>query len=651
MKARKRKLSEKLGGYVRLRYNTAKDAKSELYETLLKCVDLATGKSTPDADGVCIDVNIVRPILRGVKGMIRDILASTNEKPYTVIATPLPELPQDVERKLGRELEKILPELLTMVPPEEMQPALQKMRNTALLYANKEAAKAARKMEEVVNDDMTEGGWGDAFDQFIYNFVNFPLGILKAPSLQVKWVKKWVDNRLIAEREVVRACENISPFNLFWAPNAPSIQAAEYLIERRRIGADELIALISEDTYDSEAIDYILDQLPDGHIEPYENGSDSPPELDDETSGATGETSGLNGMYDTLGFYGKVKGSTLKDFDIDVEDERDWYEAVVWTINDIVYSVTLNPDPAGARPFHVAAYDAIPGQIYGSCPSLDLEDTQRVCIATVRALVRNMALALGVIGEVESGRLADDDDPRIMYANMLRLVKPVRGAATTTAYHFHNVPSHAQELMGVFDKFLAMGYELLGIPRIAFGSTDGLGTIGRTAGGIAAVMNQASKTIKDALRTIEYRVIEPVVQSYIDWNLLFNPDQNIKGDVKAHARGVSGVLEREAQRDKLSWALQSIVPLTQAPGPDGQPLIPQEAVLRLLYSLFQANGIPTDGVLPNFDEQEAAMADVLGQGTINPTTQNVPQLGGNEVQLDGRSATAANAISEMNSLG
>ena len=652
MKARKRKLSERLGQYVRQRYNAAVDGKREVYALLTKCVRLMEGDRFADADGVDVNINIIRPIVRGVKGMMKDVLADTNDQPYTVVSTPIPTLPRDVQDRLEREIENVLPQLEMMVPPEQIRPTLEKMRNMALLMMNKEAQKTARKMETQVKDDMVEGNWAKAFDQALYNFVQYPFAVMKSPSLIKRVVKEWDGNKLIARTKMVRACENISPFNFYWAPNATSVETAEYLLERRRIGADELIALADEDQYDAELIDHILDTLPDGHIEPYDNGSDIDPILVESGMEAdVTEPTPIIGMYDAIGLYAKMRGADLIEFGIDVDDERNWYEAITWSINDIVFSVTLNPDPAGTRPFRVAAYDALPGQLYGTCPALELEDTWRVCSAAVRALVRNMAFASGPIGEVDPTRLADDDDPRILHANMIRLVRPNRGSSTDGAYRWHDVNSHAPELMGVFDKFLALAYELLGIPRVAFGATDGLGTIGRTQGGLALVMNQASKTIKDALRTVETDIIEPTVQSYIDWNLLYNPDMSIKGDIHAYARGVSGVLEREAQREKLTWALQSIVPLVST------GTVPQEAVLRIIYALFQANGLSTDGILPDFDSQEAAATDMAGLGLegsgagMMPSAQNVPQLPGNDIQLDGRSAVAANAIDNMNSVG
>lgn len=649
MKRRKKTLSDKLGAYVRERYRLAVEAKRDLHDSLTRCVELLSGISPADADGVDVSMNITAPIVRGVKGLLRDILANDMDAPFTIAATPIPDLPRDIEERLGQEIIRALPQINELTGGDEQanEKLFKKMRNTAVLLMNREASKAARKMETQVKDDLLDADWGPNFEDFLYNLSAYPFAVMKVPSPRMKRVKRWNGRRLGVEERLVRKAENISPFDYFWAPNSTP-DYKEYEIERRKIGADELLSLLNEPTYDADLIEHILDTLPDGHTEPYPDGRELPPTGDDAIVPDAVDATPVNldvGYYDALGFFGRIKGTYLKEFGVEVEDERNWYEAEVWTINDIVFRVALNPDPLGDRPFRVASYDALPGQIAGTCPTLRLEDTQRVCNAAIRALVRNMALSSGVIGEVDAGRVADDDDPRVLQAHILRLVNPGRNGDNRTAYNFHTIESHAAELMGVFDKFHQLGYEVLGVPRVAFGSTDGLGTIGRTSGGMSMVMNQASKTLKDVLRAIEKKVIEPGVQSFVDWQLLYGTDPTIKGDIRVYARGVSGILEKESQREKLGWALQSIGPLVTT------KMIPQQAVLRLVYQLFQAQGIPTDGILPDFDSDDASSADMAMLTGQPPAGGGQLALPGSETQLDGRSQNAINAIEGMNTLG
>lgn len=657
MTTRKSRIAHAVGSFVRTRYETAKSAKSELHDALVTCVRLLKNETTPDDDGVDIGIQVVAPMVRGVKSLLRDVLGNTSDWPFTIAATPIPDLPEHINERLALEVQRRLADidLVTGGDDAAVEAFLGKMRNTALLMMAKQARQAAQNMERLVKDELQEAGWEQEFDNFLYNYVAYPFAVMKVPAQQIRRVKEWNGQRLTVNERVVRAVENLSPFDIFWSPGATSINTAEYVIERRRIGADELFGMLSIPTYDDRGIEKVLKKHPGGFVEPYEGSSSGNTPVLQETDDPVLETDASEvDYYDALVFHGKIKGEQLKEFDIDIEDERQWYEAEVWTIDDVPVRVALNPDPTGDRPYRVASYEALPGQINGTCPTLMLEDVQRMANASARALVRNMAMASGPIGEVDADRLADDDDPRIVYANQIRLVNRNRASQSDApAYRFHSVNSHAGELLNVVTYFRDMAFERLGIPRVAFGGVEGLGTIGRTSGGVAMVLNQASKQLKDAIRNLEMLVVVPAIQSYVDYNLMFNEDPTIKGDIRVHARGVSGIVEREAQRDKLGWALQSITPLVSA------QMVPQQAVLRLLYTMFQSHGIPTEGIFPDFDGEDALNQD-LGiaqqppqpQGGqfdisgVNSTPLMQSPMGG--VPLDGRSGDAVAAIETAN---
>ena len=84
-------------------------------------------------------------------------------------------------------------------------------------------------------------------------------------------------------------------------------------------------------------------------------------------------------------------------------------------------------------------------------------------------------------------------------------------------------------------------------------------------------------------------------------------------------------------------------------------MVPPAAAQRLLYALFQANGVDTEGVLPDFDMMaalgaDATMAGIEAGGVPGADGSTGLQPPGAEVTLDGRSANAAGAIDNMNSL-
>lgn len=643
-KSKKRQqLVEELGQYVRDRFELAKDTKKEHHEVLLECLRQVRGETLacetldPDID---VNFNITSPIVKGIVGLIRDVFANSIEAPFTIRSTPQADLDASMQSKV---MEMVTAQLqqMPMVSPEMVEQIMaeqgQALKNAALSEQQKMANNAADKMNSVVQDKLHDADWLRQFGDFIYNFVVYPTAIMKTPAVVLKPWKRWNGTRMVVEHKLIRAVENISPFDFYPAPNAQTIQDAEYVIEIRKCSRQELISYYAAPGYDGDGIREVLSEHPTGFIEGREDGKEKNPEVD-TADYHIGLEDDAQGFYDCVGFYGAIRGEILEEFGVEVGDPDLSYEAEIWTIGDTVIKAVLNPDIAGQRPFYAASFEPIPGAFWGECPVTRLRDVQRVCTATIVAMVRNMGLASGVLGEVESDRVIDEEAINEILPNTIREVKSVVGMQGP-AYRFYTVPDISHQLLNVFERFMQYGYEMIGIPRVAFGSTENIGTLGRTSGGVAMVLNQASKSVKFALRVLEENIIEPVVQSYIDHELMFSLDQTIKGDIRVHARGVSGIVEKETQESKLQWALQSLSAYVGMQDQQGQPVVPPEAIRRLLYQIMKSSGISTEGIFPDYDLQSAFTQDIQ---SLNPMYQ-----GGT---IDGRNASAGQAIAQQNGL-
>ena len=643
-KSKKRQqLVEELGQYVRDRFELAKDTKKEHHEVLLECLRQVRGETLacetldPDID---VNFNITSPIVKGIVGLIRDVFANSIEAPFTIRSTPQADLDASMQSKV---MEMVTAQLqqMPMVSPEMVEQIMaeqgQALKNAALSEQQKMANNAADKMNSIVQDKLHDADWLRQFGDFIYNFVVYPTAIMKTPAVVLKPWKRWNGTRMVVEHKLIRAVENISPFDFYPAPNAQTIQDAEYVIEIRKCSRQELISYYAAPGYDGDGIREVLSEHPTGFIEGREDGKEKNPEVD-TADYHIGLEDDAQGFYDCVGFYGAIRGEILEEFGVEVGDPDLSYEAEIWTIGDTVIKAVLNPDIAGQRPFYAASFEPIPGSFWGECPVTRLRDVQRVCTATIVAMVRNMGLASGVLGEVESDRVIDEEAINEILPNTIREVKSVVGMQGP-AYRFYTVPDISHQLLNVFERFMQYGYEMIGIPRVAFGSTENIGTLGRTSGGVAMVLNQASKSVKFALRVLEENIIEPVVQSYIDHELMFSLDQTIKGDIRVHARGVSGIVEKETQESKLQWALQSLSAYVGMQDQQGQPVVPPEAIRRLLYQIMKSSGISTEGIFPDYDLQSAFTQDIQ---SLNPMYQ-----GGT---IDGRNASAGQAIAQQNGL-
>lgn len=633
---------DELGHLIMERFDRAKSAKAVHYANMVDALKLVRGEALvpqqPNQPSLVLDVS--GPIITNLIALVRDVFSGGSlAKPYTINATPIAELPPDIEQELLIKVEQQLDMLLLMndYDPDAVRGQIKEMRSLMKIEQNRKAAIAAEKLTEIIADRLHDADWEDTFADFITNYCIYPAAIMKAPAVKEVTSMEWSGSTVHPTRKFIRGCENINPLDFYPAPHAQDIQSAEYVIERRRLTRNDLMDLRNADGYASDVIDAVFEEHPKGAALFYTAEQDNPvsdtPYNPDERD-----------IYDALGYYGLITNSTLAEYGIEFAEDEKYgaSEAEIWVVGGRVIKCLLNPHPTGKRPFYKASFERIPGSFWGVSPAMKLLDTQRVCTAAARNLLRNMSFASGVIGEVRKGRVKDGHDVTQIIPNTIRIVEDDGYGNDTPAYRFHEVPSRMGELMGLFDKYHSLAYDLLGIPRVAFGQSTGLGQAGRTSGTVSMLLNQSTKPLKHALRMLEQGIIEPVVQDFIDYELRSSTDPDIRGDIRVYARGVSGLLEQESKNGDLEWALQSLSSMAGVIDPTTQqPLVPASAIQRILYQLFKNKGLSTQGIFPDFDQQEA-LEDMLGG------VPHAPDVNAAMPQLDGRSATAAQTIDTMN---
>lgn len=638
MKKKKREINDELAAMVNKKYQVAADANREAHQRALDCLNQMKGTlfdSLVD-EGYekyrDVQMNITHPIVMGFKAMLSEILDPIMAQPFTLEPSPIVELPPDVAQRLQDAVRQRLPELVRMAGGDEtkLMNIIDEFTSATRQYEFEAAQRAAERMTTSVRDKLLDANFEKEFNDWLYNFVVYPLAIIKGPFYTIESKRKWGTFGLTFVDEITMKVKNISPFDFFPAPKAKDPHTCPYVIERMRVHAGQLLDMSSsDDGYDTQAIDLALEEY-EQFILPYNVGnSESAPDSDPEINDGMKDEN--TGYFDLLGFYGRIQGKALAMYGVEVEDERRFYEAEVWVLGDYVIKAVLNPNDKGRRPFEVKAFSASTGEMWGKSPVEIIRDSQRQCTVSGRSLARNMEFSAAPIGEVASRHVLGDDDPQEIYPHMMRAVAPVNGGQTV--YRFYSVPSLASELMAVYDKFYRVGFDLLGIPPIAFGDATGAATLGRTSGGVAMVMNQASKAVKQTMASVERDITKPLIQKFVDEEMVFNPDPSIRGDVEVQVNGVRSLAEKEQKQGSLEWALQSLAPFAQG------VQIPSEWVMRVIIDMLEQNGVSTKG-LPSFGMLDAVRDDLADSGLPEPTSgEDNPTA-----QLDGRSQVAINQI-------
>jgi hypothetical protein len=226
----------------------------------------------------------------------------------------------------------------------------------------------------------------------------------------------------------------------------------------------------------------------------------------------------------------------------------DWktYEVNLWLAGAHVIRAVLNPDPLGRRPYHIASWRKIADAFWGDSLMKIVRDVQRICNNAARALCDNMGIASGPQVDVSVDRLPDGYVLSDMYPWKIHQTTSDRTGGGQPAIRFYQPEMHAEKLMNVYMTFMRQADEVTGIPNYIYGSPQGSGA-GRTASGLAMLMDNAAKGIKMAIKGID-RSLAGVVEGFYIHNMLFHPDPYIKGAFRVEARGALGVLVKEQLR-------------------------------------------------------------------------------------------------------
>ena len=637
MKKSKLKISDALGAFVRLKFSRAVEHKQATTNLLRVCTDQLRGIAPcGDDEDVPIFMNITAPMVRGVEGLLSNVVVgSSTSRTFIIKPSPEPELSEDDQAILRNRVQGEVDNLMMgLTDPKLLEQDLQNLEAGLRTEQVKVSMERAERLTTVLHDKLIESEWYDVQAKLLRTFCAMPGVIAKYPA--IKFIKKLeYENGIVSPvTKQVKTVEQISLFNFFPAPGATTPQNAEYVIEARKANSNDLLDYATVPGYDADGLRYLLEEYPHGYEEIDLNTTEKTLEGNEED--VSERKSSMN-LYDLLGYYGRIPGTYLAEYGVQIEDENRLYEAEIWCCADIVIRATLNPHPLGKRPFYASSFEPIDGAFFGECVTTKLAEPQRVCTAAVKSAIRNAAFSSGPVGEVDESRVTGEDDPTIIEPFSLKLVKRDPNGGGHKAYNLDYVKNITPELLSLYTWAKEEAYTMLGLTKAAFGNSDGLGTVGRTSGGVAMILQRADHPIRLSAREFERCFIEEILQDMIDDLMLYSLDESIKGDMQVYAIGVSGLVEQEKKNSDFEWALQSVTAMMNIKDATGNPVIPTTAPVRLLYELFKSKGIPTAGVFPDFE-----LLDALS--TVAPASTQAAAPANPASLLDGRSQVAVNSI-------
>ena len=402
---------------------------------------------------------------------------------------------------------------------------------------------AAKKMEKKIHDQLQESGASVHLRSMAFEMALLGTGVMKGPFAVDKEYPNWNDE---GEYEplikTVPECNHVSVWNFYPDPEATSMNDAEYVVERHKMSRTQLRALKNRPYFMEDAIQYAIDKGPDYIQKHWEMTMD-----DDQTTPDSER-------WEVLEFWGFVDTDMLEQYGVKIPKELknlDEVNANVWVCNGEVIRMVLNPFKPTRIPYYATPYEHNPYSFFGVGIAENMADTQTLMNGFMRMAIDNAALSGNLIIEVDETNLVPGQDMSVYPGKIFRR----QGGAPGQAIFGTKFPNVAQENMQLFDKARVLADESTGFPSFAHGQT-GVSGVGRTASGISMLMSAANGSIRTVVKNVDDYLIRPLGRAFFAFNMQFDFDENIRGDLEVNASGTESLMANEVRSQRLMQFLQ-----------------------------------------------------------------------------------------------
>jgi len=404
---------------------------------------------------------------------------------------------------------------------------------------------AAKKMEKKIHDQLEESNAKKQLRAAAFEAALFGTGIMKGPFAVDKEYPNWDDQgEYNPVFKTVPQTSNVSIWNFYPDPDANNMDEAEYVIERHKMSRSQLRSLKRRPFFRETAIDKALDIGENYNKEWWEHAMDESNEDD------------YSQRFEILEFWGFVDREIIEQYDVDIPKELKDVEQVsvnAWICNGCVLRLVMNPFTPAYLPYYATPYEMNPYNIFGVGIAENMDDTQTLMNGFMRMSVDNAALSGNLLIEVDETNLVPGQDLTVYPGKVFRR----QGGAPGQGIFGTKFPNVSNENMQMFDKARVLADESTGFPSFAHGQT-GIQGVGRTASGISMLMNAANGSIRNVIKNVDDYLLGPLGKAFFSFNMQFDFDPEIKGDLEVKAQGTESLMANEVRSQRLMQFMQTV---------------------------------------------------------------------------------------------
>ena len=569
---------------------------------------------------------------RAAAAMLSELFNNPGDKCWTLSYTPDPTVPKWVKDEAlaavaAPALEAMARERGGELTADDVRRAVLSRVEEVVGRREEFARRACRLMEEKIHDQMVEGGWGEAFNDYVEDLCVYGTGIIRGPEPRRRRTLEYVDGkgggRVAMKEDVALEFEAVSPWDVYPAPGARDIADGPLVVRVRYLPEDLLLASSAGDRsgWLPDVVDSILRASPQGGSRDWmaeamrAEGVENPANSAQDTASARTDQSC---MLEGLEFFGSVRGSELigigmkRDLKGASIDPAEYYEVDAIRIDGVVAYCRI-VEPELGRPLVKGVFFKQPDSWWGVGPMEKCRDMQRIANACVRNLSVNMAQASGPqFAITDMGRLDPMCGTDMTPWKLWRFGPPPFGqGGNATPIQMFQPASNAAELLKVYDWADKECGNLAGIRDYTMGGGNA-GEIGRTASGYSMLMESSTRDFKHAVHQTDVDVIRRTVMRCYAYNMLYEKDESIKGDVRCNPAGMYGMIHKEQDYNRKMQFLQLIN------NPTDMQIVGIPGRARLLREIARPMEMSLDGIVksPEKLEEEQRMAEAMQRAQL-----------------------------------
>ena len=543
---------------------------------------------------------------------INEILLDPNDEFWEIAPTPIPDLPKSVKDSIVNETERLTMNEFNYMQGQMDEQMIQEFAETTaktardMIYEKMlaDASEKAASMQKEIQDQMIDGKYNDSLFDFFCNYSIFQTSFLKGPLVRIEKKLRWVEGQVVPMDVPILTWYAPSPLDIYPSADCNNVQEGR-IFEIVRYSREELYLLRNIPNYNREALDKLLTRT---HTPPQLNDDYVENDRDINTNHQYSEMINPNSRtkWEGVEMWGSIPGYMLKDFGLDIEDVMNSYEAHVILIQDQVILATLNEDPLSRRPYYQSSYQYIPGAFWGISLPQTMEDIQRECNAAMRALCNNLAISSGPMVAYDLAQLPPDEDITKVYPGKIFTFDGRQSYNTRKAIEFYNPPSNVNELLTVYNSTRQDADNVTAIPSFAAGNMNVSGAA-ETASGLSILQGNLTKGIKNHVLAISKNVIKPSIERMYNWNMMYNPDEHIKGDCQIVVKGPLKVTTKEQKQMRLNEFLATTNNETD------MAIIGANRRANLLREQARVLDLPVEEIVPTKEEMRQIEAQAQQQ--------------------------------------